>query len=313
VLADAVDVAENAERAPDAFDVAGPHVVVGPVFVEGAEPGDVLKVETLSTLLRVPYGVVSSRHGTGALPRLPRDLVPDGLLESEIMPPVETDGRACGLPSAYGNVSVFTPVRESGGRLVGELPRAGGRVVRFPLAPFMGMIGVASSAGPLSSVPPTLGGGNLDIRHLTAGSALYLPVAAEGALFFTGDPHMAQGHGEVALTAMEGSLRTTFRLTVCKPGSGAAPGVAFRYPFGETDDLWLPVGLSDPGDGGGVDLDVAMRRCVVNALDFLEEDLGMERAVAYAYLSAAADLEVSQVVDRTVGLHMAIRKAHFTG
>src|SRR4051812_34473890 len=100
VLADAVDVAGHAERAPDAFDLAGPHVVVGPVFVEGAEPGDVLKVETLSTLLRVPYGVVSSRHGKGALPRLPGDRVPDGLVEGELMPPVHTDGRPGRVPTS---------------------------------------------------------------------------------------------------------------------------------------------------------------------------------------------------------------------
>src|SRR3954454_25355909 len=112
VLADAVEIAGSVERAADAFDIAGPHVVTGPVFVEGAEPGDVLKVETLSTLLRVPYGVVASRHGKGALPRLPGSRIPDGLLESEIIPPVQTDGRACRMPAGYGNVSVFTPVRE---------------------------------------------------------------------------------------------------------------------------------------------------------------------------------------------------------
>jgi acetamidase/formamidase len=123
------------------------------------------------------------------------------------------------------------------------------------------------------------------------------------------------GNGEVALTAMEGSLRTTFRLTVCKQGSGDAPSVAFRYPFAETPDAWVAVGLSDPD---GIqnsqinDLNIAMRRAVVNALDFLEQDLGMDRAVAYAYLSAAADFEVSQVVDRTVGVHGVIKKGHFT-
>ncbi|GAA1799324.1 hypothetical protein [Planosporangium flavigriseum] len=77
----------------------------------------------------------------------------------------------------------------------------------------------------------------------------------------------------------------------------------------------MPVGLSDPdGSRGGAqinDLDVAMRRAVVNALDFLEHDLGMDRAIAYAYLSAAANFEVSQVVDRTVGVHGVIRKADF--
>ena len=108
--------------------------------------------------------------------------------------------------------------------------------------------------------------------------------------------------------------RATRRLTVCKPGSGDVPSVAFHYPFGETEDVWIPIGLSDPDgaqQGQVNDLNIAMRRAVVNALDFLQHDLGMERKVAYAYLSAAADFEVSQVVDRTTGIHAAIQKSHF--
>jgi acetamidase/formamidase len=141
-------------------------------------------------------------------------------------------------------------------------------------------------------------------------------VFAEGALFHVGDPHLSMGDGEVALTAMEGSLRGTFRLTACRPGSDNAPSVAFRYPFAETSDAWIPVGLSDPDgaqNGQISDLNIAMRRAVVNALDFLEHDLGMDRAIAYVYLSAAADFTVSQVVDRTVGVHGTLQKAHFGG
>jgi acetamidase/formamidase len=297
-------------------------VVTGPIHVTGAEPGDVLKVEMLSFLPRVPYGVVSSRHGKGALARQADGSAAAGITLAEVMPPIATDGRATGIPTEYGNVSVFTPV-ESGRRgAVGVLPRGTHRSIRFPLHPFMGMTGVAfaSAAGltdpTLNSIPPTLGGGNIDISLLTAGSTFYLPVFTEGALFYTGDPHMAMGDGEVALTAMEGSVRATFRLTVCKPGSGDAPSVAFRYPFGETGDVWIPLGLSDPdaAQGGQVnDLNIAMRRAVVNALDFLQDDLGVDRPVAYAYLSAAANFHVSQVVDRTTGVHTTIEKAHFTG
>ncbi|MER6127114.1 acetamidase/formamidase family protein [Streptomyces sp. NPDC001795] len=81
-------------------------------------------------------------------------------------------------------------------------------------------------------------------RH--RGGRADVPVFSEGALFSTGDSHMAMGNGEVALTAMEGSLRTTFRLTLCKKGSGDAPSVAFYYPFAETPQGWVAVGLSDP-------------------------------------------------------------------
>jgi acetamidase/formamidase len=322
VLKDAIAIAAGYDRTKRNFDVDGPHVVTGPIHIEGAAPGDVLKVEMLSFLPRVPYGVVSSRHGKGALPRLADGSVPAGITLAEIMPPVGTDGRSTGIPTQYGDVSVFTPVKQGRGGAVGVMPGGVRREVRFPLRPFMGMTGVAFAASTtitdpaLNSIPPTLGGGNIDINLLTSGSTFYLPVFAEGALFYTGDPHMAMGNGEVALTAMEGSLRATFRLTVCKRGSGDAPSVAFHYPFAETRDAWVPIGLSDPDgsqQGQTNDLNIAMRRAVVNALDFLEHDLGMDRAVAYAYLSAAADFEVSQVVDRTTGVHGVIQKSHFAG
>lgn len=316
ILEDAVSIAAGYDRTPRNFDADGPHIVTGPVAVEGAEPGDVLKIETLEAVPRVPYGVVSSRHGKGGLAVQPDVQPPAGISLEEIMPPVDTDNRASGIPSDYGNVSVFTAIEDGKGVMT-----SGDMTVRFPLRPFLGMMGVAfaESDGLTSpeanSVPPTLGGGNIDIRHLGVGSTFYLPVKADGALFYVGDPHMGMGDGEVALTAMEGSLRGTFRLTVCKPGSGDAPSVAYTYPFGETSDAWIPIGLSDPDGlaGGGVsgDLNVAMRRAVINALDFLQNDRGMDRAIAYAYLSAAADFAVSQVVDRTVGVHGLIRKADF--
>jgi acetamidase/formamidase len=321
VLDDAAAIARDYTRTTRNFDVDGPHVVTGPIHVEGARPGDVLKIEILSLLPRVPYGVVSSRHGKGALARQAGGSAPTGITLDEVMPPVATDGRSTGDPERYGNVSVFTPVRRGdAGVLNGVVPLGTSGEVAFPLKPHMGMMGVAFTsadaltAPALNSIPPTLGGGNIDINRLQQGSTLYLPVFSEGALFYTGDPHMAMGNGEVALTAMEGSLRTTFRLTVCRQGSGDAPSVAFHYPFAETADAWVAVGLSDPDGGlnGQInDLNIAMRRAVVNALDFLEHDLGMDRAVAYAYLSAAADFEVSQVVDRTVGVHGVIEKAHF--
>lgn len=319
VLDDAVAVARDYDRTRRSFDVDGPHVVTGPIHVTGAEPGDVLKIEPLELLPRVPYGVVSSRHGKGALPRLASGQPAPGINLGEVMPPVSRDGRATKDPQAYGNVSVFTPVQSRRGVASGVMPVGRTRQLAFSLNPFMGMMGVAFTSGglkdpKLNSIPPTLGGGNIDIKLLGLGSAFYLPVFAEGALFYVGDPHMAMGDGEVALTAMEGSLRATFRLTVCKKGLKKAPSVAFRYPFAETRDAWVPIGLSDPDGiigGQGSDLDVAMRRAVVNALDFLTHDLGMDRGVAYAYLSAAADFHVSQVVDRTVGVHGVVPKAHF--
>jgi acetamidase/formamidase len=316
VLDDVKAIAAEYNRTVRDFVKDGPHVVTGPVFVEGAEPGDALKIETLEAVPRVPYGVVSSRHGKGALALTAVKAAPKGITLAEVMPPVSTDGRSQPNPMNWGDVSVFTPIEH--GR--GVMPIGAGGAVRFPLNTFMGMMGVAFVTDPgltspnANSIPPTLGGGNIDINLLSVGSTFYLPVFAPGALFYAGDPHMAMGDGEVALTAMEGSLRATFRLTVCKKGSGDAPSVGFYYPFAETPHAWIPIGLSDPDgakNGQITDLDIAMRRAVINALDYLEHDRGMDRATAYAYLSAAADFHVSQVVDRTTGVHGQIYKEHF--
>lgn len=317
VLEDAKAIAADYKRHKRDFDKDGLHVITGPIAVDGAEPGDVLKIETFDAQLRVPYGVVSSRHGKGALGILKDGSAPDGITLDEVMPPVKTDNRKSGKPAEYGNLSVFTEVDGQSGVMT-----SGDMKVKFPLNSFFGTMGVAFSEAKsetdetANSIPPTLGGGNIDISALGVGSTFYLPVNADGALFYVGDPHMAMGDGEVSLTAMEGSLRGTFRLTVCKKGTGDAPSVAYKYPFAETEEYWIPTGLPDPdGSAGGElnkDFNIAMRRAVVNALDFLEKDKGMDRGIAYAYLSAAADFVMSQVVDRTTGAHGLIRKADFS-
>jgi acetamidase/formamidase len=292
VLDDAVAVAASTPHSGP-----GPHVVTGPIAVQGAEPGDVLKIEVLRLQLRVPYGVISNRHGKGALPgEYPEQFEGDPGNE-----PYFNEG---------GNISIFTKVAKGRGVLPGDVP------VDFALRPFMGLMGVArDTAAVVDSVPPTDAGGNIDINDLQVGSTLYLPVQVPGALFFSGDPHMAQGDGEVALTAMEGSLRPTFRLSVVKRGSKGAPSPAFDYPFAETPEHWLPIGLSDPdgpeNGGNETSLDLAMKTAVRQAMAFLTDDIGMAGPVAYAYLSAAADFQCSQVVDRTTGIHALIRKSDF--
>ncbi|SDR68708.1 Acetamidase/formamidase [Nocardioides scoriae] len=296
VLRDAVAVAA---RTP--HDGPGPHVVTGPIAVRGAEPGDVLRIDVLDLPLRVPYGVISNRHGKGALP-------------GEYPEQFEGQPSARRYFNEGGNISVFAAAERTRGRLRGRLP--GAVKVGFDLHPFMGMMGVARDTSALvDSVPPTDAGGNIDINDLTVGSTLYLPVQVAGAMFFAGDPHMAQGDGEVALTAMEGSLRPTFRLTVIKKGSTKAPRPAYDAPFAENRDFWIPIGLSDPdgpeNGGNATSLDLAMKSAVRQAMAFLTEELGMAGPVAYAYLSAAADFQCSQVVDRTTGIHALIRKADF--
>ncbi|MGI8412136.1 MAG: acetamidase/formamidase family protein [Solirubrobacteraceae bacterium] len=272
----------------------GPHIVTGPVDVIGARPGDVLRIDVVSLIPRAPYGVISNRHGKGALP----DEYPQ-------TPATQPDASAQ-HPERYHNVSVFTPVRKIGGRDTALLP-AGRFRAEFPIDPFMGITGVAlDTSDTINSIPPTVAGGNLDIRNLTVGSTLFLPVFVPGAKFFAGDPHYRQGDGEVALTALEAPLRATFKLTLLKAGSAKIPGGRGRLdaPFGETAEYWMPVGLNP-------DLDEAMKMAVREAIEFLHGELGMQRAVAYAYLSAASDFVVSQVVDKTKGVHARIHKADF--
>lgn len=274
------------------FKKDGPHVVTGPVAIEGAEPGDILKVEVLNIEPRVPYGVISNRHGKGALPgEFPKT-------------PAQPDASTEHF-ERYGNVSVFTPIQSDGDGYVGVIEAGDGKNIKFPLQPFMGLMGVAADTDqPVHSVPPASHGGNADINDLGAGSTVYYPVQVPGALFYTGDGHFSQGDGEVALTALEGSARATFRLTLLKNGKDQVPGKALSQPLGETSDFWVTIGLDE-------DLDEAMKKSTRESIRFLNQQYGIDEALAYAYLSAATDFEVSQVVDKTKGIHALIRKSDF--
>nr|WP_323745162.1 acetamidase/formamidase family protein [Actinomyces haliotis] len=263
VLADAIDVAARYDRHRRDFDADGPHVVTGPVFVEGAEPGDVLKIETLDLRTRVPYGVVSSRHGKGTLAITPNGTPPAGISLAEVMPPHATDGRATHDPTGYGNVSVFADIVDGRARM-----RAGRRHVHFPLQLFFGMMGVARSeattlndpsAHSVPTHPSVAATSTSATSGWTAPSTCPWRPRAPCSTSATRTTRWARAR---ALTAMEGSLRGTFRLSVCKKGSGDAPSVAFHHPFGETRDAWIPIGLSDP-DGlvGGDDTDLNVGRC----------------------------------------------------
>ncbi|MGA7802739.1 MAG: acetamidase/formamidase family protein [Gammaproteobacteria bacterium] len=288
VLRDAIEIAASYDARDANGD--GPHVVTGPVAVAGAQPGDVLKVEFLELARRAPYGIISSRHGYGALPGemppLPHpDFVPD-----------------LTHPETSGTVSMFCPVA---GDLTGSLAFAGDRMLRFPLAPFLGLIGVTPAGdGRLNSIPPGPFGGNIDIKDLVAGTSVYLPVQVPDAGLYVGDPHYAQGHGEVALTALEAPLRATLRVSLLPAeSSNKLLGVLDR-PFAETSQHWIAVGLDR-------DLNEAFRKAVREALRVLKEMHDVPADIAYAYLSAAGDFVVSQVVDDVKGIHCLIRKADF--
>lgn len=278
VLTDAVAIAAALSRDPAAD---GPHVVTGPVYIEGAQPGDLLQITVEHLAPRVPYGVISNRHGKGAL--------------------------VGELPRGAGNVSVFAAVEAGPDGLVGTLPlvEGGPRTVTFPLAPFLGTMGVAVAASERPhSVPPGAHGGNIDINLLVEGAVLYLPVQVPGALAYVGDPHFAQGDGEVALTALEASLRATVRFDVVPRAEALAAFGEVTGPLVRTDEYLVPTGLD-------VDLDEAMRKAVRAALELLHARYGMDEHLAYAYLSAATDFDISQVVDIVCGVHARIRESDF--
>ena len=283
-----------ASNVPHDFVKDGPHVVTGPVGVEGAKAGDVLLVEMVSLKPRVPYGVISNRHGKGALPgEFPENKGPQA-------------GADTAHPDLYANVFVFAPIRQIGGKWYGIVKGSAGPEAHIPLKPFNGTMGVAvNTKDKPNSVPPGEYAGNLDINDLGEGSKLYIPVQVDGALFYAADPHFVQGDGEVALTALEGSLRSTYRLTLLKAGDPRLPMKApMKNPFAETKDHWIPVGLN-------TDLDEAMKDATRQAVQFLNEKLGMDRATALAYLSAGADFQVTQVVDKVKGVNAFIRKSDF--
>ena len=271
VLDDAIALAASG-RLHDPSTV-GPHVVTGPIAVRGARPGDVLEVEVLALERRAPYGIISNRHGKGALP-----------------------GE---LPRAEGPVCVLATVEDDQGVIaVGD-----GRSVRFPLNPFLGIMGVAAATEePVHSVPPGRHGGNLDVALFGLGSRVFLPVQVDEALFYVSDPHFAQGDGEVALTAFEAPLRATLRLTLHADPATRRLALALTAPWGETGEVYVTTGLD-------ADLGRAMKDATRNALVLLGQRFGLPEHIAYAYLSAAGNFAVSQVVDGVQGVHCSLRRA----
>jgi len=242
----------------------GPHIVSGPIAVAGAEPGDVLSIHVLEARARVPYGVNTMRCDRGTLPG-------EFTLNRSIVIPFDLERQ----------VALFS------------------ERIEVPLAPFFGIMatGPARNLGKASTVPPGSFGGNIDLKELTVGSTLYLPVHVPEALFMVGDGHAAQGDGEVDLTAIETSLTGTFRFELIK-------GRPISWPRAETPSHWIILGM-DP------DLDEAMRMAVRETINFLHDEKGLSRADAYALASIAVDYEVTQFVDGVKGIHGMIPKNIF--
>ena len=257
---------------PAAARGPGGHILTGPIAIEGAEPGDTLEIRktTLEVRIRrvelaIPYAYNGFRYGAGFL----------------------TDD----FP--YARVKIV-PLDKA--RMVARFAPG----VEVPLHPFFGSMGVAPppAFGRYDSAPPTIIGGNMDDRALVAGTTLFFPVHAAGALFQAGDGHAAQGNGEVDITALETSLTGTFEFILHK-------GQATPYPRAETPDAYIAMGFDD-------DLSNATRKAVRNMIDFLVTARGMTRDDAYMLVSVAGDVEITELVDRNKGVHVVVPKRLFT-
>jgi acetamidase/formamidase len=242
----------------------GGHILTGPVYVEGAEPGDVLEVKILSIDLPLDYGYNGC---SGYLPE-----------NCEI-----------GAPS-----KIIALDRK---KMTAEfLPG-----IVIPLKPFYGSIGLAPAPelGRVSSNPPGRHAGNLDNRELVAGSTLYIPIFAKGALFEIGDGHVAQGDGEVDQTAIETSLRGRLQLTVRKD-------MKLTWPRAETATDYISM-ATDP------DLVTATKAAIQEMVDFLVSQKKLTRHQAYQLVSIAGNVAITQLVDKpNLGVHVRVPKSIFT-
>lgn len=186
----------------------GPHLLTGPIYVNGAEPGDVLEVKLQDISPRLPIGFNAIRPGWGALPQQ--------FTEPRLR---------------------FIPLDLDKG--VAQFPNGSG--ISIPLKPFFGILGVATDETNRSSVPPGVYGGNIDNRELRVGSSIFLPIFVPGALFSIGDGHAAQGDGEINVTAIETSMNGTIQIKLRKDLQLSAPLAEtptdiITLGFGETLD-----------------------------------------------------------------------------
>jgi acetamidase/formamidase len=243
---------------------AAVHILTGPIYVEGAEPGDALEVRVLDVQFRVGYGVNNTGPGKGVLP---------DLLQAPLARLIHFD--------LERQVALFAPN------------------IEIPLSPFMGIMAVSppTTLGMVSSTPPGPWGGNLDLKYLSKGATLYLPVFNRGAQFFTGDGHAAQGDGEVDGGAIEVSLTATLQFFVHQ-------GRSLKMPRAETASHYLTTGLS-------TDLNEATKIALQQAIEFLEGEKGMSTADAYALSSLAVDLGIGEAVDIVNLVYAKIPKAIF--
>jgi acetamidase/formamidase len=251
----------------------GPHSIIGPVYVNGAEPGDVLEVR-YKRIRPFDWGAVFNNPGS----------IGTGLLAQDF-----PEGQVKYLKLDLANMTA-------------EFKRD----IHVPLKPFQGTLGVAPpggfypplSPGVTSSVPPGPHAGNVDLSEMAEGSTMFIPVWKPGALIYTGDSHAVQGDGEINLSALETRMQELRIQVVLHKQKN------FAWPVAETETHWITLGLDK-------DLNVAMTLAARNAINFLAMRADLTKLDAYALCSIAVSFRVTQVVDIMRGVHAMIPKNLF--
>jgi len=266
-------VREIYAKVPQAERGPGGHILTGPVAIAEAEPGDVLEVQIQKVQIDVPW----SCNGAGKNGFLAKDY-PKGF--TKIVP---LDRKRMTAAFAPG--------------------------ITVPLHPFFGSMGIAppEEAGKLNSAPPGTHAGNMDNKEMVEGTTLFIPVHVKGALFEAGDGHAGQGNGEVDITALETQLTGTFKFIVHKKVAGES---ALLWPRGETPTHYIAMGFDE-------DLTKATEISVRNMITFLSEQMAdhprLSRDDAYALISVACDVDITELVDGNKGVHTMCAKSLFTG
>ncbi|HEX9198437.1 MAG TPA: acetamidase/formamidase family protein [Acidobacteriaceae bacterium] len=259
-------------QVPESERGPGGHILTGPVAIAEAEPGDTLEVRIEKVQIDAPFACNSFGAGRGFLP----DDFP------------------------YSRTKIIPLDRQ---KMTADFAPG----VTLPLHPFFGSMGVApASPGKYNSAPPWMHAGNIDNKEMVAGTTLFIPVNAKGALFEAGDGHAGQGNGEVDITALETFLTGTFQFIVHK----GDPAHRLLWPRAETPTEYISMGFSP-------DLKTATEMAVRNMITFLSEQNPdfprISRDDAYSLISVACDVDITQLVDTNTGVHVMCPKAIFTG
>jgi acetamidase/formamidase len=260
----------------------GPHSIIGPVAVRDAKLGDMLEVR-FRKLTPINFG---ANFHNPVIPGIRTGALPDEFPAGQVM------------FFNWDDDSKSTQFRPG---------------IKIPLAPFQGTFGIAPRGTDMviSSVPPGQHAGNIDLREMVAGSRLFIPVWRDGARMFTGDSHVAQGDGEVNLTAIESAMKEIEVQVVLHQGALASVAEDDRWPMVETDTHWICVAEGKPVPDQATAFRSAFIRALHNTINFLSTKAGLTRDDAYALSSIAVSFRITQVVDVNIGVHAMIPKALF--